>query len=65
GSVFAGYILGRIQNRPAFDQIPALFIMVPVLLNLKSNIELNMSTRLSTQANLGVFERKSDGISTM
>ncbi|KAJ2334067.1 hypothetical protein GGI00_002025 [Coemansia sp. RSA 2681] len=39
--------------------------MVPVLLNLKSNIELNMSTRLSTQANLGVFERKSDGISTM
>ncbi|KAJ2795058.1 hypothetical protein H4R20_006009 [Coemansia guatemalensis] len=27
--------------------------MVSVLLNLKSNIELNMSTRLSTQANLG------------
>ncbi|KAJ2744796.1 hypothetical protein GGI20_002689 [Coemansia sp. BCRC 34301] len=65
GSVFAGYILGRIQNRPAFDKVPALFIMVPVLLNLKSNIELNMSTRLSTQANLGVFERKADGISTM
>ncbi|KAJ2481588.1 hypothetical protein EV174_003432 [Coemansia sp. RSA 2320] len=65
GSVVAGYILGAIQNKPAFDQVPALFIMVPVLLNLKSNIELNMSTRLSTQANLGVFDRKSEAVRSM
>ncbi|KAJ1960268.1 hypothetical protein GGI12_003897 [Dipsacomyces acuminosporus] len=58
GSVIAGYILGKIQKTPAFDKIPALFIMIPVLLNLKSNIELNMSTRLSTQANMGVFDNK-------
>ncbi|PIA13245.1 hypothetical protein COEREDRAFT_77996 [Coemansia reversa NRRL 1564] len=58
GSVLAGYILGHIQTSSAFKHIPALFIMVSVLLNLKSNIELNMSTRLSTQANLGELASK-------
>ncbi|KAJ2082716.1 hypothetical protein H4R24_001386 [Coemansia sp. RSA 988] len=58
GSVLAGSVLGQIQGSPAFEHIPALFIMVSVLLNLKSNIELNMSTRLSTQANLGELINK-------
>ncbi|KAJ2843883.1 hypothetical protein J3B02_005134, partial [Coemansia erecta] len=62
GSICAGYILGRIQNYPAFDRIPALFIMVPVMLNLKSNTELNMSTRMSTLANLGIFDNKAERI---
>ncbi|KAJ1823952.1 hypothetical protein LPJ56_002900 [Coemansia sp. RSA 2599] len=62
GSICAGYILGQIQNNPAFDRIPALFIMVPVMLNLKSNTELNMSTRMSTLANLGIFDSKAEGI---
>ncbi|KAJ1953391.1 hypothetical protein EC988_003020, partial [Linderina pennispora] len=65
GSVLAGYILGSIQSTPAFDQVPALFIMVPVLLNLKSSIELNMSTRLSTLANLGRFDNKKDRLASM
>ncbi|KAJ2721603.1 hypothetical protein GGI07_003840 [Coemansia sp. Benny D115] len=65
GSICAGYILGSIQNNPAFDRIPALFIMVPVLLNLKSNTELNMSTRMSTLANLGTFNSKKDAINSM
>ncbi|KAJ2056036.1 hypothetical protein GGI17_006398 [Coemansia sp. S146] len=39
--------------------------MVPILLNLKSNIELNMSTRLSTQANLGTFDHKREGLAVM
>ncbi|KAI8318590.1 hypothetical protein GQ54DRAFT_300171 [Martensiomyces pterosporus] len=65
GSIFAGYTLGHIQDTPAFDKIPALFIMVPVLLNLKSNIELNMSTRLSTQANMGVFDSKAERFESM
>ncbi|ORX67654.1 hypothetical protein DL89DRAFT_324395 [Linderina pennispora] len=50
---------------PAFDRVPALFIMVPVLLNLKSSIELNMSTRLSTLANLGRFDNKKDRFASM
>ncbi|KAJ1835103.1 hypothetical protein LPJ63_001408 [Coemansia sp. RSA 2711] len=65
GSVFAGYVLGRIQESRAFEQLPALFIMVAVLLNLKSNIELNMSTRLSTLANLGVFSMRAEGINAL
>ncbi|KAJ2833034.1 hypothetical protein FBU31_001979 [Coemansia sp. 'formosensis'] len=65
GSILAGYILGRIQGEAAFDRVPALFIMVPILLNLKSNIELNMSTRLSTQANLGTFDRRRKGLAVM
>ncbi|KAJ2821450.1 hypothetical protein GGI24_004212, partial [Coemansia furcata] len=65
GSIVAGYILGRIQGEAAFDRVPALFIMVPILLNLKSNIELNMSTRLSTQANLGTFDRPRKGLAVM
>ncbi|KAJ2778711.1 hypothetical protein GGI18_004026, partial [Coemansia linderi] len=39
--------------------------MVPILLNLKSNIELNMSTRLSTQANLGTFDHKKEKVAVM
>ncbi|KAJ2852450.1 hypothetical protein IWW36_000337 [Coemansia brasiliensis] len=65
GSVSAGYILGQIQESTAFEKMPALFIMVAVLLNLKSNIELNMSTRLSTLANLGTFDNKADGIAAL
>ncbi|KAJ1801299.1 hypothetical protein LPJ59_000394 [Coemansia sp. RSA 2399] len=65
GSVLAGYILGQIQDSRAFGAIPALFIMVAVLMNLKSNIELNMSTRLSTLANLGALDNRSEGIRTM
>ncbi|KAJ2691682.1 Histone acetyltransferase, partial [Coemansia spiralis] len=65
GSVLAGYILGQIKDYRAFKRIPALFILATVLLNLKSNIELNMSARLSTQANLGVFDNKEEGIAVM
>ncbi|KAJ2683824.1 hypothetical protein IWW39_005277 [Coemansia spiralis] len=65
GSILAGFIMGVIQKQPAFDRVPALFIMVPILLNLKSNIELNMSTRLSTQANLGTFDHKKEKVAVM
>ncbi|KAJ2283213.1 hypothetical protein GGH14_001047, partial [Coemansia sp. RSA 370] len=41
GSVGAGAVLGRIQGSQAFEREPALLVMVSVLLNLKSNIELN------------------------
>ncbi|KAJ1718757.1 hypothetical protein LPJ53_006328, partial [Coemansia erecta] len=65
GSICAGYILGTIQNNRAFDRIPAFFIMVPVLLNLKSNTELNMSTRMSTLANLGSFDNTRESLRTI
>ena len=37
----------------AFKNIDELFILVPILLNLKGNLEMNLSARLSTAANTG------------
>ena len=37
----------------AFKNIDELFILVPILLNLKGNLEMNLSARLSTAANIG------------
>ncbi|KAJ2667406.1 hypothetical protein IW148_000101 [Coemansia sp. RSA 1199] len=65
GSVGAGAVLGHIQGSRAFEREPALLVMVSVLLNLKSNIELNMSTRLSTLANLGAFTMWTDGVDAL
>ncbi|RKP33167.1 putative solute carrier family 41 member 1, partial [Dimargaris cristalligena] len=36
-----------------FTNITQLFIMVPVLLGLKGNLEMNLASRMSTAANLG------------
>ena len=37
----------------AFKNIDELFILVPIILNLKGNLEMNLSARLSTAANIG------------
>ncbi|KAJ2798807.1 hypothetical protein H4R21_003784, partial [Coemansia helicoidea] len=65
GSVLAGYILGQITEYQAFKRVPALFILTTMLLNLKNSIELNMSARLSTQANTGVFDNKGEGVAAI
>lgn len=36
-----------------FEQVSELFILVPVLLNLKGNLEMNLAARFSTSANMG------------
>lgn len=36
------------QHWDVFIRIPELFILVPVLLNLKGNLEMNLAARLST-----------------
>lgn len=36
-----------------FTQVSELFILVPVLLNLKGNLEMNLAARFSTCANMG------------
>ncbi|CAO3598707.1 unnamed protein product [Absidia cylindrospora] len=41
------------QHWDVFSQISELFILVPVLLNLKGNLEMNLAARFSTSANLG------------
>lgn len=36
-----------------FQQIRALYVLVPALLGLKGNLDMCLASRLSTQANLG------------
>lgn len=39
-------------------QVEELFILVPILLNLKGNLEMNLAARLSTSANFGELDFK-------
>ena len=36
------------QYWPVFTRVTELFVLVPVLLNLKGNLEMNLASRLST-----------------
>jgi len=42
----------------AFKTIDELFILVPIILNLKGNLEMNLSARLSTAANIGDLDNR-------
>ncbi|CAO3691628.1 unnamed protein product [Umbelopsis ramanniana] len=53
GLIAAGELLDIYLHWDVFIHIPELFILVPVLLNLKGNLEMNLAARLSTSANLG------------
>lgn len=48
GSVMTGFVFDQVQFWPAFVRIQELFILVPVLLNLKGCLEMNLASRLST-----------------
>jgi hypothetical protein len=48
GSVMTGVVFDQVQFYPAFTRIAELFILVPVLLNLKGCLEMNLASRLST-----------------
>ncbi|KZT51761.1 hypothetical protein CALCODRAFT_503127, partial [Calocera cornea HHB12733] len=56
GMVFSGELLVRIAAWSAFARVPELLILVPVLDNLKGNVEMNLSARLSTAANTGMLD---------
>ncbi|KAI9490003.1 hypothetical protein BDB00DRAFT_570839 [Zychaea mexicana] len=53
GLVAAGWMMDVFQHWDVFVQVSELFILVPVLLNLKGNLEMNLAARFSTSANLG------------
>jgi hypothetical protein len=48
GSVMTGLVFDQVQFRPAFERIEELFVLVPILLNLKGCLEMNLASRLST-----------------
>lgn len=42
-----------LKTYEVFQDISALFILVPAILGLKGNLDMCLASRLSTQANLG------------
>jgi len=64
GSVMTGVVFDTVQYWPAFVRIAELFILVPVLLNLKGCLEMNLASRLSTSLeNIVICSTKSRQIS--
>jgi cation transporter-like permease len=59
GNMGAGIILDRAQTWAVFRHIPQLIVLVPALLGLKGNVEMTLSSRLATHANLGQLADKS------
>jgi len=56
GMLIVGELMERISTWRALKQQDDLFIMIPMLLNMKGNLELNLSARLSTAANTGILD---------
>ncbi|KAG9324899.1 hypothetical protein KVV02_003306 [Mortierella alpina] len=56
GLICAGWLLDVIQHWQVFIDISELIILIPILLNLKGNLEMNLASRLSTAANMGLLD---------
>ncbi|KAI9273735.1 hypothetical protein BY458DRAFT_508086 [Sporodiniella umbellata] len=56
GLVVAGWMMDIYQHWQVFTDISELFILVPVLLNLKGNLEMNLAARFSTCAHMGALD---------
>ncbi|KAI0737970.1 hypothetical protein C8Q80DRAFT_1114145 [Daedaleopsis nitida] len=53
GILFTGEILDTVSHWKAMTRIDELIMIIPVVLNLKGNLEMNLSARLGTSANMG------------
>ncbi|CAO3666141.1 unnamed protein product [Rhizopus stolonifer] len=56
GLIFAGELMDEFQHWSVFLKTSELFILLPVLLNLKGNLEMNLAARFSTFSNLGELD---------
>uniref|UniRef100_A0A8R1HS40 SLC41A/MgtE integral membrane domain-containing protein n=1 Tax=Caenorhabditis japonica TaxID=281687 RepID=A0A8R1HS40_CAEJA len=62
GLILAGVMLESAEGSEFFTVLPDAVIMVPTLVGLKGNLEMTLSSRLSTLANLGFMETKRDKV---
>ncbi|KAH7644639.1 solute carrier family 41 member 1-like [Dermatophagoides farinae] len=56
--VLAGILLDHIKTSIVFMNVPEIFILLPALLGLKGNLEMTMTSRLSSLANCGQLNNK-------
>ncbi|KAF8923463.1 hypothetical protein EDD21DRAFT_392987 [Dissophora ornata] len=56
GLICAGWLLDAVQHWDVFIEISELIILIPILLNLKGNLEMNLASRLSTASNMGLLD---------
>ncbi|KAI6143916.1 Mg transporter [Pisolithus tinctorius] len=56
GLLFTGELLDHVSRWRAMRAINELIMIVPVILNLKGNLEMNLSARLGTVANMGSLD---------
>ncbi|KIK47693.1 hypothetical protein CY34DRAFT_190899 [Suillus luteus UH-Slu-Lm8-n1] len=57
--LFTGELLDRVSHWRAMRTIDELIMIVPVVLNLKGNLEMNLSARMGTAANMGELDDRS------
>ncbi|KAI0699660.1 hypothetical protein BC835DRAFT_1405045 [Cytidiella melzeri] len=57
GLLFTGELLNNVSHWKAMSRVDELIMIIPVVLNLKGNLEMNLSARLSTAANIGELDR--------
>ncbi|CAE7197197.1 unnamed protein product [Rhizoctonia solani] len=59
GMMFTGALLQRVTHWKPMRAVDELFILIPMLNNLKGNLELVLSARLATASHIGVLDRRS------
>ncbi|KAG1799363.1 Mg transporter [Suillus plorans] len=57
--LFTGELLDRVSRWRAMSTIDELIMIIPVVLNLKGNLEMNLSARMGTAANMGELDDRS------
>ncbi|ORX53757.1 MgtE-domain-containing protein [Piromyces finnis] len=53
GLTISGWLLNIVMSWEVYEKISELIVLIPILLNLKGNLEMNLASRLSTESNLG------------
>ncbi|KAF8955560.1 hypothetical protein BDZ97DRAFT_1673673 [Flammula alnicola] len=54
--LFTGKLLDKVSHWRAMQEVDQLIMIIPVVLNLNGNLEMNLSARLGTAANVGELD---------
>ncbi|KAH9483604.1 Solute carrier family 41 member 1 [Psilocybe cubensis] len=54
--LFTGKLLDKVSHWRAMQEVDQLIMIIPVVLNLNGNLEMNLSARLGTAANIGELD---------